>query len=132
MAAGLASSTCAGRGKKRFQSNRLWSKLLILGTEFDDESAPTQSERAAWQQLSAQTDAQLQALDHVISRDIAELNALIKQSNLPRSPPHPPSAADKPAAQPNPSKTPALPMGAGVYYYRKYQIFEYPGAFCAL
>ncbi|MGH8428255.1 MAG: WD40/YVTN/BNR-like repeat-containing protein [Gammaproteobacteria bacterium] len=62
---------------------RLWSKLLILGTEFDDESAPTQSERQVWQQLSAQADAQLQALDKVQSQDIPQLNATIKQANLP-------------------------------------------------
>ena len=70
------------RGKKRPERKRLWSKLLILGTEFDDESAPTQSERQVWQQLSAQADVQLQAPDKVQSQDIPQLNATIKQ-NLP-------------------------------------------------
>ncbi len=62
---------------------RLWSKLLILGSEYDTLIGPTQPERQVWQKLASQTDAQLRAFHDVTATEIPKLNELIGKSHLP-------------------------------------------------
>jgi len=63
---------------------RLNNKLLDLGDTVDSASgAPTEQSFAVFDDLSRQLDVQLNAWHEIVSKDVAALNQLIHQQNLP-------------------------------------------------